>query len=225
MTGRLEANDLFFRDAHGRAVILRGFNFVNDQKTPPERPTQHAASFWDEGEAGSTSFVPSVRLDDGSADVHLRRLRSWGFNCLRYLFTWEAIEHAGPCVPADQSQLRLGIPRTYRRGATPRQGTRLPRRDGSPPGPRASALTSSRASAAATVHHTGRCSLAASTRATLARHSPRSCTTSGRAQRTQSQRPCHACSGRLTTSASRPRPCLCSSLAAAHTHHAACSTT
>ena len=89
--------DMFFRDGYGRAVILRGINFSASNKAPLNEPTQEQRTLWKQGEAGTASFVGQcVGLEDGSADVHLRRLRSWGFNNLRYIFTWEAIEHAGP---------------------------------------------------------------------------------------------------------------------------------
>ncbi len=84
----------WFVDAAGRHTLLRGVNLGGSTKVPatPDGSTHLGVDFenW-----ADVSFVgrPFPLAD---ADRHLDRLAHWGFNCLRFLVTWEAIEHAGP---------------------------------------------------------------------------------------------------------------------------------
>ena len=82
-----------FLDADGRQVILRGVNLGGDCKVPhPAGGTNFPSDFADHREV---SFIGRpFPLEE--ADEHLGRLQHWGFNVLRLLTTWEAVEHAGP---------------------------------------------------------------------------------------------------------------------------------
>lgn len=83
-----------FVDNHGRTLLLRGVNLSGSAKAPVNRPSYVLDEI---GENGGESFVGRpFNLEDGSADVHLARLRGWGFNMIRYVVTWEALEHEGP---------------------------------------------------------------------------------------------------------------------------------
>lgn len=109
-----------FVDQASRVRILRGVNLCGSSKTPVDKPSWVLDGFWEAVEAadgdsfvgrpleftkeetrrmGSNGTSPlefGTLGDAGEADIHLARLRGWGFTLLRFVFTWEALEHAGP---------------------------------------------------------------------------------------------------------------------------------
>lgn len=92
--GRLTIDGNRFRDRAGRSVLLRGVNFGGDCKVPCT-PDGHTYLPTDFADHRTVSFVGRpAPLDE--LDGHLKRIAHWGFNALRLLTTWEAVEHAGP---------------------------------------------------------------------------------------------------------------------------------
>lgn len=86
----------YFKDEHNRQVTLRGINVAADVKFPtkPDLPSHITENFFD---GDNVSFVGRPFQLEG-ADVHFQRLRNCGYNTIRYLFTWEAIEAKGPGI-------------------------------------------------------------------------------------------------------------------------------
>ncbi len=90
----MNIKDGYFLDESGRKLMLRGVNLGGSSKVPrrPDGATHIAGHFF---EHRDVSFAGRpFPLEE--ADEHFSRLRHWGFDFLRFLVTWEAIEHAGP---------------------------------------------------------------------------------------------------------------------------------
>jgi len=90
----MKIDGIWFKDEDGRALLLRGVNLGGSTKIPytPDGATYQTEGFFD---GRNLSFVGRpFPLEE--ANEHLSRLKAWGFTFLRFLITWEAIEHAGP---------------------------------------------------------------------------------------------------------------------------------
>ena len=77
-----------FKDTENRSVQFRGINLGGSSKLP------FGTYSHDAEERSQISFVGRpFALEE--ADEHFTRLKLWGFNLIRFVVTWEAIEHAG----------------------------------------------------------------------------------------------------------------------------------
>ena len=89
----IKTDGIYFKDEHNRTLTLRGVNLDGSSKMPyPNGATYIRQGFF---EHQDVSFVGRpFPLEE--ADEHFRRLKSWGLTSLRFLVTWEAIEHSEP---------------------------------------------------------------------------------------------------------------------------------
>jgi aryl-phospho-beta-D-glucosidase BglC (GH1 family) len=84
----------WFIDAQGRQTLLHGVNLGGSSKIPSSHPLQIEDDFSDHR---NVSFVGRP-FPLKEAHEHYSRLQEWGFNTLRFITTWEAIEHSAPDV-------------------------------------------------------------------------------------------------------------------------------
>ncbi|KAK5308878.1 hypothetical protein LTR93_012334, partial [Exophiala xenobiotica] len=90
----LRIDGIRIRDSKDREVTFRGINVAGDSKFPrhPDQPSNEPKGFFD---TDNISFVGRPFTED-EARVHFARLKRWGYNVIRYIFTWEALEPSGP---------------------------------------------------------------------------------------------------------------------------------
>jgi hypothetical protein len=103
LSKNIHAEGEWFKDQSGRVMNLRGINLAGSSKLPyfPKISTHVKDDFFES--AKTVSFVGRP-FPLGEADVHFQRLKLWGFQFIRLLITWEAIEHEGPGI-YDQTYL------------------------------------------------------------------------------------------------------------------------
>jgi hypothetical protein len=86
----------YIKDDLGRTLILRGCNLGGSSK----QPFSADGASWNKNSLKNPKTVSFVGrpfpLEE--AELHFERLVNWGFTFLRFIITWEALEHEGPGI-------------------------------------------------------------------------------------------------------------------------------
>jgi hypothetical protein len=92
----LNTHGSWITDAAGRKILMKGLNLAGTSKLPsqPDGSSYRPESL---GDPENVSFLGRP-FPLAEADEHYDRIAAWGFRFLRFLVSWEAIEHDGPGV-------------------------------------------------------------------------------------------------------------------------------
>lgn len=92
---KMELDGRWFVDSKTkRTILFKGINLSGGTKIPVGLPSQENNGYWVDYDRRVNFVGRPFPLDE--ADEHLSRIASYGFNLLRFVITWEAIEHEGP---------------------------------------------------------------------------------------------------------------------------------
>lgn len=91
----MELNGRWFTDPKtNRTILFKGVNLGGGTKLPVGNTSHERNGYWVDYDRQVSFIGRPFPLEE--ADQHFARLANLGFNLLRFIVTWEAVEHKGP---------------------------------------------------------------------------------------------------------------------------------